>query len=391
MHRIDARCLLLCWGQAGPVRRQLQAEQIECIDTVCQPSTEARIRWLLDELIRSPPDVFVPNLCVPALFAGQWVRSAGIPTIGVLHSDDDFYRGVVDEFVAGDPVRALTAAVCVSRELQRQLRGRQAPRTEIKRIAYGVPLPRETVHRQGPQLRVAYVGRLVERQKRISVVARALCRVAASVPYTRCSIIGDGPDRERVERILASDGSGLPVQLDGPVPSTRIQNSLLSQDVVVLLSDYEGLPIAILEAMACGCVPVCLRTRSGIPELVEHEVTGLVVSDGADALVDAIRRLQADPDLWHRLSNAARRRVSVENDGGQSAAEWSALLWSLHRGTATRREIQSPDNCDLPPVRPALAPEDTRRGMAVLPPARRQLRSQVISRLQRGLFGHLEA
>jgi hypothetical protein len=76
--------------------------------------TERHVQWILDRVVEDPPDVFVPNLMVPAFYAGRWVRQAGIPTVGVLHSDDCFHRGIVSEFVCGSNAYRLSALVCVS-------------------------------------------------------------------------------------------------------------------------------------------------------------------------------------------------------------------------------------------------------------------------------------
>lgn len=357
---IEPNCLVLCWGRSGPVLEGLRHQGITCADIVCKDDSPARITWVLHRLMEARPDVFVPNLVVPALFAGRWARAAGIPTVGVLHSDDGFYRAVQDEFVFGDSRYALSSLVVVSRLLEEQARSRNARHTSVQRIPYGVPVPERRVRRAASQLRVAYVGRLAEEQKRISEVTRAFCRMVKEIPDSNATVFGDGPDRANVERILAAEGQGLPLELAGRVASDQIQNRLLDLDVIVLLSDYEGLPIAILEAMACGVVPVCLRMRSGIPELVDDGVTGLVVENRGDGFIEAIRRLKNDPALWQRLSDAARRRIEEENSIDACTEKWTQLLRKLANQSQDSKPIRIPRRFKLPPVHPALAPEDPR-------------------------------
>ena len=283
-HGIDARCLfLLHCGDTGPTVEALREKGIDCI-TLPQPDRmEDRVLWFLKCLAADPPDVFVPNLPVPAYFAGSLARAAGIPTVGILHSDDPFYRGLQTEFVFGAPRFQLSGLACVSRELEEQVKGREPAATGVWRIPYGVPVPPRSVELQPGKLRLCFVGRLEDEQKRICDLTRALCRVAREVPGVEAKLYGEGSRRGAVEEILASEGAGLPVVLAGRVASDRIQESLLQCDVLVLLSDYEGLPIAVMEAMACGCVPVCLRIRSGIPELVDDGVNGLLVDDRGTA------------------------------------------------------------------------------------------------------------
>ena len=364
---IEPHCLVLCWGRSGPVLQGLRDHGITCSNVVCRDDSPARITWILDQLIENRPHVFVPNLVVPALFAGRWARAAGIPTVGVLHSDDEFYRAVQDEFVFGDSRYALSSLVVVSRLLQQQTRSRIAKHTSIERIPYGVPIPERRVQRDASKLRVAYVGRLAEEQKRISKVTRALCLMVKEIPGTTAVIYGDGPDRGKVEAILANQDHDLPVQLAGRVDSGQIQTHLLDVDVIVLLSDYEGLPIAILEAMACGVVPVCLNMRSGIPELVDDGVTGLIVEDRGEGFVAAIRRLRNDPGLWQRLSQTARTRIESENSVDASTEKWTRLLHDLARESRDSKPIRIPRRFNLPPVHPAFAAEDPRplkHGMA---------------------------
>jgi glycosyltransferase involved in cell wall biosynthesis len=216
MRGIEVRCLFfLHWGESGPSVEFLRGRGFDCPAILAPATTEERIRWILERLRENPPDIFVPNLVVAAYLAGRWIRQAGIPTVGILHSDDAFYRGMQDQFVFGRPVDRLTVVVGVSLELERQVMARKPETTRVARIGYGVPVPEMTVRRQPAGLRLAYVGRLAEEQKRISEVARALCRVTREVLGTTAVIFGDGPDRVAVERILASEGDGLPVRLGG--------------------------------------------------------------------------------------------------------------------------------------------------------------------------------
>jgi len=358
--QIEPHCMVLSWGGPGTLLAQLQTADVECSATMCRGSTQDRMAWMFEQLRNNAPDIFVPNLVVPAYYAARWVREAGVPTVGVLHSDDAFYTAIQDEFVSGRPEFSVTAVVCVSRELERQVCSRRPKKTSVKRIPYGVPVPADCATLSESKFRVVYIGRLVEQQKRISDVVRALCRVTRELPGVEAVIYGDGPDKKCVEEILEVEGRGLPVRLAGSIPGNQVQRELLKCDAIVLLSDYEGLPIALLEAMACGVVPVCLRMRSGIPELVQDGVTGLVVDDREDGFVQAIRKLKEDKQLWRRLSAAARDRVRGENSIQTSVRQWSTLLHELHENADGVRKIRIPKRFNLPLVNPELAPEDPR-------------------------------
>lgn len=338
----------------------LSEQGFSCHSFPIQSTTEQQIRWILSHLQKSPPDVFVPNLIVGALYASRWVKEAGIPTVGVLHSDDDYYRGIAKTFVMGQATYQLSAAVCVSDFLAQSVMGWGNTRSTIAKIPCGVPLPTVTARQPTDTLRIVYLGRLVEEQKQISKLTTALCRAIRSVPNTEAVIFGDGSAKANVEAILASEGKGLPVDLGGLVDNTKIQDTLAAAHVLVLLSDYEGLPISLMEAMACGVVPVCLNIRSGISELVEHDVTGLLVNDRADDFVAAIQRLADEAGCWERLSKAARTKVSTAYSNDACAVAWAELLSSLQQQPPTPQPISLPKTIHLPPVHPALAHFDRR-------------------------------
>jgi glycosyltransferase involved in cell wall biosynthesis len=345
----------------------LRAEGFDCPSTPCHELSTDRVIWLLTQLRENPPDIFLPNIVVAGYFAARWLSQSGIPTVGILHSDDPLHRALQDAFVFGRKPFRLSGLVCVSKALEEEVLKRGPKNTAVSRIACGAPVPLKMVKRVPSVLRLAYVGRLTQEQKRIAELTRAFCRATRELPGVAASIFGDGPERSTVERIIASDGSGLPITLEGIVDSTKIQERLLGFDVVVLLSDYEGIPIALMEGMACGCVPVCLRTRSGIPELVEDGVTGLLVNDRGDGFVNAIRRLRDEPGLWQRLSTAARAKIS---DGYSSEActnQWVEFLSQMHSRSGAKQPIKIPRRITLPPTHPGFAHQDPRPSGPPLP------------------------
>ncbi|MHB8470209.1 MAG: glycosyltransferase [Gaiellaceae bacterium] len=139
-------------------------------------------------------------------------------------------------------------------------------------------------------------------------------------------LAGDGPERPRVEARLRDSGLGDRVRLLGAVPRPEVVRLLREADVFVLPSvltpqgDREGIPVVLMEAMASG-VPVVASDLSGIPELVEHERTGLLVPPrDAGAIAAAVARVHGDPELGLRLAHAARERVREQFDLGTNAA-----------------------------------------------------------------------
>ncbi len=356
----DIRIRLISWHDPkdGVAFQSLQERGFDVLGKESEDRC-GDVQWLLAQTSKSPADAFIGNLVVAGLYAGKHLRRQGIPTIGILHSDDTFYRGIQDEFVFGRKDLQLSSVVCVSRELEDQVRRRNPIATEVWRIPYGVPIPDTCVEPTPSRFRIAYVGRLAEEQKRISETTRALIRVCRAIPDAEAVIYGDGPDRGSVEAILATEGQNVAVRMAGNIPNSQIQEELLQFDVITLLSDYEGLPIALMEAMACGCVPVCLAMRSGIPELVQDGVTGVIIADRDASFLNAMTRLRADLEWRHKLSLNARSKIIEEYSDQLAGDQWAVRLKSIYK-PGQRRKIFVPRKITLPPRNPAIESESHR-------------------------------
>ncbi len=151
-------------------------------------------------------------------------------------------------------------------------------------------------------------------------------------------LVGEGPERERLERIVAELDLGDVVTFEGFVPDAagRFADAQFS----VLPSHNEGLPNAVLESMAYG-VPVIATAVAGVPELIDDDVDGLLVTPGdSKALAAAIERLTADPTLRVRLGAAARGAWSGTRGTAAPIATstvYRRVLDERHRGRARRR------------------------------------------------------
>lgn len=361
----DPRVLFFGEGDlaAGATAQALGQSGIAYVQTRRPFYTEAYVRWLLAQLAAAPPDVFLPDYVAQAYFVGRWLRAAGIPSVGVIHGEDRYYDGLVEQFVLGDPAGRLSGLVCVSQAAEQSLRSKYPalpPETLVRYIPHGVPIPDRSAPPPGERLRLAYVGRLVETNKRVTEMTRLFIRAARVLPGVEAMLYGDGPSRPALEKLLRDEGQGLPIALAGNVDNSQIQARLLEQHVLVLLSDTEGLPISLLEAMACGVVPICLRRPSGVLELVEDGVTGLLVDDRGDDFIAALRRLREQPGLWERLSQAARAKIAARYTIGQSAARWAGFFDELRARSGPRQPMAFPERLALPPVNPLLAHVDER-------------------------------
>lgn len=322
--------------------------------------TRDNIGWLLEQCLDHPPDVFVANHVVPALLACRQFRKWGIPTVGIIRSDDVFYRAVIDVFVRGNKPDRLGAVVCVSSYLEQFCLSAKIDGLLVSWIPSGTPIPAETVKPRTGKFHIAYVGRFVEEQKRISDLVHAMCRLCAAFSDIEVSLVGSGPARPDMERIIRNAGQDQAVSIAGHLEPQAVDDLLSTVHVIVLLSDYEGTPTAVMEGMAHGCVPVCLDLRSGIRDLIQDRVNGIIIKDRDEDLIRAIRELKNDPVRWQALSTAARTKAINDFSTQQSALKWSDLLKRLSQNRRPPRSIAVPGWISLPPVHPDLAHQDRR-------------------------------
>lgn len=189
---------------------------------------------------------------------------------------------------------------------------------------------------------IVCVGTLHEVKGQAHLV-RACARLATSGIGFVCHLVGEGPDRPMLEREIAAAGLQGRVVLDGMMDRDALALLLADADVLVTPSvptaegKREGIPVVLMEAMSTG-LPVVASRLSGIPELVEDGVSGLLVAPGDDAaLADALARLERDPSLRRELAARGRQTVVAEFDIRRNARLLAERIEQVPRGNAARR------------------------------------------------------
>jgi glycosyltransferase involved in cell wall biosynthesis len=165
-----------------------------------------------------------------------------------------------------------------------------------------------------------------------AVLLDAVALLRARGLAARVVLVGDGPLRADLEARIARLDLGDAVSLRGAVRHEEIAGLLAGATAVVQPSvtqadgQMEGIPVALMEAMACG-VPVVSTRLSGIPELVREGEGGLLVPErDPEALADAMARIAGDPSLAARLGAGARRIVERDFDLAANVDALEALL-----------------------------------------------------------------
>ncbi len=201
-------------------------------------------------------------------------------------------------------------------------------------VHHGIDLTRfrpTAADARGPLPTILSVGRLVEKKGYDDLLRALACLRAAGTPFV-CHLYGDGPLRTRLLALRDELGLRDHVHLPGAVDQDRVAAALAGADVFALASrptedgDRDGIPNVLVEAMSCG-VPVITTSAGGIPELVRHEVNGLVTGPGdVPALAAGLQRLLEDSALRSRLGAAARRTVEEGFDVAAAARTLEAVF-----------------------------------------------------------------
>jgi glycosyltransferase involved in cell wall biosynthesis len=254
------------------------------------------------------------------------------------HAFDLFLRNPHD---VREGLKAASQVVTIS-EYNRAFIAELCPfirREEIEVIHCGV----DTDHFQpgnqahvGNQLRILSVGRLVE-TKGIGYVIEACKLLVERGLSLRCQIVGDGPLRAALQARIDQYDLQEHVTLRGALSQSDLLPLIQSSGVFALPAtrassgDQDGIPVSLMEAMACG-LPVVTTSLSGIPELVIDGETGLLVQQhNAVDLANALERLASDEELRTRLGTQARRMIVDHFQLQRNTARLASLFKQVSR------------------------------------------------------------
>lgn len=174
--------------------------------------------------------------------------------------------------------------------------------------------------------RLICIGRLAE-AKGQPVLIEAAARLAAKNVLFELVLAGDGPLRSTLESLIAKHGLEQHVRITGWISSTQVREEILASRAMVLPSFAEGLPVVIMEAMAL-CRPVLTTYVAGIPELVQHGVTGWLFPAGSvDDLTKAMEDcLSRSADELQRMGEMGHRRVTARHSIDVEAGKLAELF-----------------------------------------------------------------
>lgn len=185
--------------------------------------------------------------------------------------------------------------------------------------------------RAHPRSRILSVASLTE-AKGFPFLVDAVARLVGEGIDVECTIVGEGPMRSEIRARIEQHRLGDRIRMTGALPQHEVARLVAECDIFVLPSvianngQMDGIPISLMEAMAARR-PVIASSLSGIPELVQHGVSGFLVdATHSDRIAGAVRKLIHDPELRAAMGRAGEQRVREAFDVRHTAEAMIALF-----------------------------------------------------------------
>lgn len=202
-------------------------------------------------------------------------------------------------------------------------------------IPNGVELPAtvmSTLSRDNFQtIKIIFVGRLNHEQKGIYFIPEILklCREKAEFPF-ELTIVGDGPDKKTLIRLLKEKGVDDLVTFHGTIPREEVYRLYLSHHIFLMPSFFEGLPLTLIESMSCRCVPVASYLEDITTSCVEDGVNGFLPHVGeVQAFSDAIIKLGSNHENLTRMSNLSAEKAKTDFSVERMGNDYLRLIYTL--------------------------------------------------------------
>ena len=251
-------------------------------------------------------------------FLGRYVHArTGIPMLYTEHNKQERYHGITKQLNQWT-FNFQSAAIAVSGDVAESIEKNIHPRIPVHVVLNGVNtnnFRRNTeaamaikkqygIHDNSFVVGTMAVFRF---QKRLEIWLEVVAELYKKYPTLRAVMVGDGPLKAELENTIAK--LGLQDVIIRPGLQTNTIDWFSTMDVFMMSSSFEGLPIALLEAMSCNCAIVSTNA-GGIGEVIRHDIDGLLCGvDEWQQLVPLTERLINDRQQLQRLSAAARQRA----------------------------------------------------------------------------------
>jgi glycosyltransferase involved in cell wall biosynthesis len=310
--RAGASTRVLCLTRGEPFEHEIKALGVSVEWVGASGSRPARLYRIIQALRRRPADILQSVHFYTNLYTTAAARVVGICDIGAIRNDLSSEE-LKDNGIAGRRQLTFPRHLIANSSLARQRaisHGISPDRIDFVRNAVDPKWLKEKPVTNGQQtMRLLFVGRLTK-QKRPDDFVRVVSRVVRQLPNRSLTarIVGVGPMRPHLEALAGELGLG-PEKLEFLDERADMDAIYREADLMMMTSEWEGTPNALLEAMACG-VPVVATSVGGIPEILADGRGLLTEQHDEDAMAAAVMRLIADAGLRREIGQRGREYIA---------------------------------------------------------------------------------
>lgn len=284
-------------------------------------------------------------------------RLVGVRYSLTLNANIDWWGGAMREKFS-EAVFTNTHAEWLLTQMREEFPGLEPRQTVLARIGVDVarwaPIQAPGA-RDEPGVRIISVGRL-HRTKGHDVLLEAIHRLSTEGLELSVAIAGDGPERSALEAQARQLGLQGRVTFLGSRGQGEIIEQMRGSDIFVLVSRFEPLGVAYMEAMAMGLATIG-TTEGGVTEIIDDGVDGLLVPpEQPAALADAIRGLARDPELRRRMGRAGRQKIVNRFDSRLGAAVLFERFTGAPPPSAALDPERAPSGVGATPAAPSMEP-----------------------------------
>lgn len=318
-----------------------------------------KIHWqkMIDYLEKQAPCIYIPNYdvyhsCVSPKLSDR------VAIIGIVHSDDPFHYEHVSRL--GQYWNAIVSVSEAINKKSVELCPSIAQRSFT--IPSGVYVPENWQQRPliaSAPLKLVYAGRLNQDQKRVFDLPQIIETLLEKQIPVELTIIGDGSEGEQLQNLCQSLIEKGAIRFLGTLSNEKVLEIYEQNDIFLLTSEFEGLPISLLEAMARGCIPVVSDIASGIPELIQNGVNGFRVPIGdIDQFADSIATLYQNSHQRQQMSLNAYRTIAEGGYRTQDMVKQYISLFEYVMHQVESEAYKRPAGEVIPPPQKYLIPQD---------------------------------
>jgi len=310
-------------------------------------SLNDQVKWVLKTMESIQPHVLFADVSVAANIAAKWLKESGIIVINYHRSDDDYNWKKAEVFCSEGSRYQSSGVICVSKFLLQRLKERVNLMIPAWVVPSGVPVSDQIANHDNPDFRIIYAGRLFDKQKQVRLMVERFIHICHKHTDIKVSILGDGPEKVSCVQIVEQAGLDQRILFYDNLYEEAYHKKLAEHNVLVLLSDYEGTPGSVMDAMSCGVVPIVLR-YNGVEELVHNYHNGLIVENRYDSFNQAIEILTADREKVKKLGKNARDHIIEYYSIHQSVHKINNVLSEIKPESENKLYFKAPSSITLP-------------------------------------------